>query len=119
MMDKMPRSSKESEAFLRLVLPDNPEITLRPMFGNLAAFVNGNMSLGVFGEDLFLRLPQRDGDELLKAKGAGPFEPIKGRGMKGYSVVPRAWIGNPDKVKPWAAKALAWTRTLLPKAKKR
>lgn len=117
-MDKMPRSTKEAETFLRAMLPDTPEVTVRPMFGNLSAFVNGNMYTGVFGDDLFVRLSEKDTAELLKFKGASSFEPMKGRAMKGYAVVPRAWKGDSAKVKPWVTKALDFTGKMPPKAKK-
>ena len=118
-MDKMPRSSPQSEAFLRSLVPNKAEVTIRPMFGNLSAFVNGNMYAGVFGEDLFVRLAEKDSADLLKVKGSGPFEPVKGRAMSGYFVVPRAWKGVAAKVKPWMSKALDHTSELPPKAKKR
>jgi len=118
-MDKMPRSTKESETFLRSMLPDASEVTVRPMFGNLSAFVNGNMCAGVFGDDLFVRLSEKDSAELLKFKGASFFEPMKGRAMKGYMVVPRAWKGDSAKVKPWVIKALDFTGKMPPKAKKK
>ena len=31
------------------MLPDDPEIEVKPMFGNLGAFVHGNMFAGLFG----------------------------------------------------------------------
>ncbi|HUI00520.1 MAG TPA: TfoX/Sxy family protein [Nitrososphaerales archaeon] len=116
---KIPRSTKESEAFLRSLVPDRPEVSVRPMFGNLSAFVNGNMYAGVFGDDLFVRLSEEDAAALLKVKGAGPFEPMKGRAMKGYIVVPREWRNDPARVKPWVSKALARTGKMPAKAKKR
>lgn len=111
-MDKIPHATKESEAFLRSVLPDGKEVSLRSMFGNLAAFVGGNMFAGLYGEDLFVRLSEADGAELLKNTGAAFFEPMKGRRMKGYVVVPRAWKQEPTKVKPWLARSLGWTSKL-------
>ena len=89
------------------------------MFGNLSAFVNGNMYAGVFGEDLFVRLSKDDSAELMKVKGSGPFEPIKGRPMTGYTVVPKAWKGDAAKAKPWVAKALDYVGGLPPKSKKK
>jgi len=88
------------------------------MFGNVSAFVNGNMYAGVFGDDLFVRLPEPEGAELLKVKGASYFEPMKGRAMKGYVVVPKAWRGDAAKIRPWMSKALEWTSKLPPKPKK-
>lgn len=118
-MDKLRRSTKASEALLRS-LAQVEGVALRPMFGNLSAFVRGNMYMGVYGDDLFVRLSEGDRAELLSVEGAAVFEPIKGRQMKEYVVVPRSWAGYPSKIEPWAAKALEWSSSLpAKKAKKR
>jgi len=112
-MKEIPRSSSESEAILRSVLPEGSQVTLRPMFGNLSAFVGGNMFAGVYGDDLFMRLSEEDRTELLKNEGASIFEPMKGRQMKEYVVLPKPWRTQPAKVKPWMARSLKWS-SLLP-----
>jgi hypothetical protein len=33
-----------------------PDINIKPMFGNLGAFVNGNMFMGLFGSDIGVEL---------------------------------------------------------------
>ena len=73
-----PRPDDESEKWFEAVLPDDSRIQVKPMFGNLAAFVNGNMFVGVFGADVFVRLPEADRNELLNEDGASAFEPMKG-----------------------------------------
>jgi len=118
-MNKIPHSTKESEALLRSLLPAAKDITVRPMFGNLSAFVSGNMFLGVYGEDLFVRLPESDRAELLKNEGAAVFEPMKGRQMKEYVVVPRQWTRDPTKIEPWVKKSLEWSSKLPPKRPKK
>jgi TfoX/Sxy family transcriptional regulator of competence genes len=118
-MEKIPRSSKESEALLRSLLPESGEVTIRPMFGNLSAFVGGNMSMGVYGDDLFLRLSEGDRAELLKVKGAALFEPMKGRPMKEYVVVPRSWARDTSKLKPWVKRSLEWSSGLPAKKPKK
>jgi TfoX/Sxy family transcriptional regulator of competence genes len=118
-MNKIPHSSKESEALLRSLLPAGKEINVRPMFGNLAAFVGGNMSVGLYGEDLFVRLSDSDRAKLLENDGAAVFEPMKGRQMKDYVVVPRSWKRDPAKIKPWVAKSLKWSSRLPAKKAKR
>ena len=118
-MEKLAHSTKASEDLLRS-LAEGEGVALRPMFRNLTAFVQGNMYMGVYGQDLFVRLSEEGRAELLKVRGAVVFEPIKGRQMKEYVVVPKAWTGDPKKIKPWAAKALQWADSLPPKkAKKR
>lgn len=118
-MDKMPRSTPESEALLRSLLPGRKDVTLRPMFGNLSAFVSGNMFMGVFGEDFLVRLSEPDREELLKAEGSSVFEPMKGRQMKEYVVVPRAWRRDPSKIRPWVARSLDWSSKIPAKKPKK
>ena len=82
---KMPKPSEEAKAALARVVPDEPAVTLKPMFGQMSGFVNGNMFIGIFGEDLILRLPE---DEIAKVKkqGGRDFEPMAGHKMGGYVV---------------------------------
>src|SRR5205809_4800703 len=89
-MPAMPRPDEETKAFFRSVVPEEPDVQVRPMFGNLAAFVNGNMFTGLFGADVFVRVSGEDQDELV-AVGGGSFEPMPGRPMTGYTTLPDAW----------------------------
>jgi len=85
------------------------------MFGNLSAFVNGNMFFGIFGADLFLRLSIEDQKELLKSKEASTLEPMKGKPMKDYFVLPKAWRAKPETLRAWISKSLEWSSKLSPK----
>ena len=99
----IPRARDQSKAFFRSTLPKDPRITVRPMFGNASAFVNGNMSYGLFGDDLFIRLPEKDGQEIL-TKGGVLLEPMKGRPMKDYVLLPKVWWKQPKTIRKWIAK---------------
>jgi len=91
---KMPKPSEETKAAFARVVPDGPGITLKPMFCQLSAFVNGNMFCGIFGDELMVRLPE---DEIAKVKkqGGRDFEPMAGHKMGGYVVVPGDWKARP------------------------
>ena len=118
----MPRPDGESKEFFASVLPDDPRVHVRPMFGNLAGFVNGNMFTGLFGNDVFVRLSEVDRAELLREDGASPFEPMPGRPMAEYVVLPRSWRDEPVRVRTWIDRSLSWAGQLpekKPKAKKR
>ena len=101
---KIPRPDKESIDFFRSLVPEDTRVAVRPMFGNFSAFVNGNMFFGLFGSDLFLRLSNEDRAELLKSKGASMLEPMKGKPMKDYVVIPRTWRERPEIVRSWILK---------------
>jgi len=87
---KMPRPSEEAKAAFSKLVPDEPAVTLKPMFGQLSAFVNGNMFCGIFGEELMVRLPEHE-IETVKKQGGRDFEPMAGHKMGGYVIVPGNW----------------------------
>lgn len=114
----MPKPTEETKDFFASVVPDHPAVKIRPMFGQLAAFVNGNMFMGIFGDDVFVRLPEDDRETLLTA-GGGPFEPMAGRPMREYVVLPGGWRDEPDRVREWAARSLDHADELPPKQPKK
>jgi TfoX/Sxy family transcriptional regulator of competence genes len=115
---KMPKPSEEArQAFAQLV-PSGPAVTMKPMFGNLAGFVNGNMFAGLFGEDLFVRLPD-DEAAAVRHDGGRDFEPMAGRAMKGYVLVPHDWRARPDAIAPLVERAMELTRQIPAKAPKK
>jgi len=115
----VPRPDENSKEFFRSILPDNPGITTRPMFGNISAFVNGNMFAGLFGNDLFVRVSEESRKELLEKKGASLLEPMKGKPMKEYVIIPKAWRNQPEMVQLWVTRSLDWTSRLPPKKTKK
>lgn len=88
------------------------------MFGYPAAFANGNMFAGVHQSSFVLRLPDEQRAEFLRIPGAGPFEPMPGRPMREYVVVPSVMVGRPADLAPWIERSLAYASSLQPKAKK-
>jgi TfoX/Sxy family transcriptional regulator of competence genes len=112
----MPKPSEQAKAAFQKLVPPDPNVTTRPMFGNLAGFVNGNMFCGLFGEDLFVRVSDVDQAKVRK-QGGRAFEPMPGRAMTGYVVVPAGWQKKLDATQAWIVTALAWSRQLAPKDK--
>ena len=90
----------------------------RKMFGYPAAFVQGHLFAGVFQDDVFVRLSADDHAQLLKIRGARPFEPMPGRAMRGYVVVPPPVLAS-TRVRDWLDKAFAHAKSLPPKARAR
>ena len=113
---KMPRPSEDAKAAFARVVPDEPAITIKPMFGQMSAFVNGNMFGGIFGEDFFVRLPE---EEIAKVKKSGgrDFEPMAGHKMGGYVMVPGDWRTKPPTV--LIKRALEETRKMPAKKPKK
>jgi TfoX/Sxy family transcriptional regulator of competence genes len=116
---KIPHPDDDSKEFLRSILPNDPRIAIRPMFGNISAFINGNMFTGLFGNDLFVRLSEESRRELLENKGASLLEPMKGKPMKEYVVIPKAWRNQHETVRIWVTRSLDWASKLPPKKTKK
>jgi TfoX/Sxy family transcriptional regulator of competence genes len=111
----MPKPSEQAKAAFTKLVPAEPAVTMRPMFGNLAAFVNGNMFAGLFGEDLFVRLPD-DQSAPIRKQGGRDFEPMPGHAMRGYVTLPNTWRTKASATETWIAASLQFARTLPPKA---
>jgi TfoX/Sxy family transcriptional regulator of competence genes len=114
---EIPKPSDEDRQFFRSLIPDGPSVEVKPMFGNLGAFVNGNMFAGLFGPDVGVRLDQPGSGELAAIEGSGPFGPA-GRPMSGYLTLPSGWRATPELASDWVERALAHVRTMPPKVKK-
>ncbi|HIH44007.1 MAG TPA: TfoX/Sxy family protein [Candidatus Methanoperedenaceae archaeon] len=89
----------------------------KKMFGFPAYFVNDNMLAGVFEDKLFLRMPEKDRQEM--AGGIRPFEPVSGRTMREYVVLPASVYGNPDKLGELLEHSYAYASSLPQKKGKR
>jgi TfoX/Sxy family transcriptional regulator of competence genes len=95
-------------------VPSDTRVAVKPMFGNLGAFVNDNMFMGLFGADIGVKLDTA-GQAELSAAGGGPFGPAE-RPMGGYVSLPMAL--SDDQAKAWIARSLAYVGALPPKKKK-
>ena len=114
----IPKPDEQSKAFFESVVPEHPGVKIRPMFGNLSAFVNGNMFMGIFGEDVLVRLPEADRESVIAA-GGSVFEPMAGRPMREYVVLPEAWRDDVPRIEEWAVRALDHAEELPPKQPKK
>ena len=88
----------------------------RKMFGYPAAFRNGNMFAGLFQDSMILRLAEAD--RLALSKRGRPFEPMPGRPMREYVVVPAKVVGDPAELQTLIEKSAAFAASLKPKPKK-
>ena len=112
---EMPKPSEDDKEYFRSILPGDPEVEVKPMFGNLGAFVHGNMFAGLFGSSVGVKLAGPDAAELAAVEGAGPFGPAE-RPMGGYLSLPSGM--DPDLAARWVDKARVHVGSLPPKVKK-
>jgi TfoX/Sxy family transcriptional regulator of competence genes len=112
---KMPTHSDEDKARFRALVPEAPGVEVKPMFGSVGAFVNGNMFAGLFGTDVGVKLDEESKAELAAIEGSGPFGP-EGRPMGGYLSMPGSF--SDDEARTWMERAREHVATFPPKAKK-
>ena len=108
---EIPKPSEEDKQFFLDLIPGDPDVEVKPMFGNLGAFA------GLFGPAVGVRLDGEDQRELAAIDGSGPFGPAE-RPMGGYLSLPAAWRAEPELAAGWVARALAHVGSLPPKVKK-
>jgi len=111
---QIPKPTTADKARFESLVPGDPRVAIKPMFGNLGAFVNDNMFMGLFGPDIGIKLDAAGQAELSKA-GGGPFGPAE-RPMGGYVSLPASL--SDAEAKQWIARALEYVGALPPKKKK-
>lgn len=112
---QVPRPTEADKEFLRSIVPDDPRVEVKPMFGNLGVFVEGTMFAGLLGSAVGVRLGDEDRAELATVPGSGPFGP-DGRPMGGYLRLPAEWRDQPEVAAGWLERAMTYVATLPPKA---
>jgi TfoX/Sxy family transcriptional regulator of competence genes len=99
---QIPKPTEDDKELFRSVVPDAAGVEVKPMFGNLGAFVNGNMFAGLFGSSLGVKLADEDLAALSAIEGAGPFGPVE-RPMGGYLALPSSFTA--EEASRWVGKA--------------
>jgi TfoX/Sxy family transcriptional regulator of competence genes len=107
------KSPPEIIAAFEKAKPSDPGVQSRPMFGYPALFLKGNMFAGTFQDKIVVRIG--DDRTIAGAKTAKTFEPMAGRPMKEYVVVPDAVVKSPTKLRAWIGHAHAYAKKLPPK----
>jgi hypothetical protein len=97
------------------VMDHHPSAERRRMFGYPCAFVGGNMATGLFADSWMVRLPEAERAELLAIDGARPFEPMAGRPMREYVVLPPSVLVDPATLDRWVVRALDYAGSLPPR----
>jgi len=114
---KWQRAPEELKALLEKTMT-GIDCEKRLMFGYPAYFINKNMFAGLFQSSVFIRLSPGQLSGLLKQHPSiAALEPMPGRPMKDYSVIPEALYRNESAFAKVAAEAADYARTLAPKKK--
>ncbi len=112
---KMPKASDaDKNRFRELIdtVAHIPGVEVKPMFGQLGAFANGNMFAGLFGSSIGVKLDEGDAEEL-RSLGGGAFGP-EDRPMGGYLTIP-----DELEAQAWVERSATYVATLPPKSRKK
>jgi TfoX/Sxy family transcriptional regulator of competence genes len=99
---------------LREELAGTGGVAEKRMFGGLAFLVDGNMCVGVIGDELIVRVGLDATEAALERPGSRLFD-FSGRPMKGWITVGPDALEDDEALAGWVGSALAFVRTLPPK----
>ncbi len=95
------------------------DVKKKKMFGCPVYFAKDNMISGVFENDIFIRLSEQDKKKIIsESDEVMPFEPVKGRIMKEYVVLPDSVYNEPEKFSELLRSSYEYVSSLPPKQKK-
>jgi TfoX/Sxy family transcriptional regulator of competence genes len=112
---QMPKATDADKDRFRSLAEGAPGVEVKPMFGQLGAFVNGNMFAGLFGSSVGVKLDDDSRAELEAGGGTGPFGPEE-RPMPGYLSLPAGL--DDTAAATWVERARAHVATFPPKVRK-
>jgi TfoX/Sxy family transcriptional regulator of competence genes len=107
----------EHKPLFYAAMPGDLRAETMEMFGGVAGTVNGHMFGGLWADSVMVRLPPEGLAEVL-ALGGEPFNPMGRAVMKDMVVLPRTVLNDRETLRGWLLRALEFTATLPPKAKK-
>jgi TfoX/Sxy family transcriptional regulator of competence genes len=96
-------------------VPRSRGVERRKMFGYPAAFLNGHLFAGLHQESFVVRLPEADRERAGVEHQARAFEPMPGRQMREYVVVPAPVLNDSRTLAAWLARSVRYARSLPPK----
>lgn len=106
--------SQELAKVIRGRIGNHPGLTEKQMFGGIAFMVNGNMAVGVTGDDLMVRVGKDAHDEAVSLPGARIFD-LSARPMRGWVVVAPEGIATDADLDAWIERGMSWAEGLPPK----
>ncbi len=89
-------------------------VTELAMFGGIGFMLNGNMCVGVHGDNLILRLGPEGADRALDEPHTRPFD-LTGRPMTGWIFVEAEETATDELLQRWVDRAVGYVSALPPK----
>ena len=98
---------------IRARLGNRSGLTEREMFGGIAFMINGNMAVGVSGDELMVRVGKDNHDEAVALPGARTFD-MSARPMRGWVAVAPEGFSEEAAFNAWIDRGVAFAE-ILPK----
>lgn len=92
-------------------LATEPGIDEKKMFGGIAFMCNGNMAVGVSGNELMVRVGKDQHSEATSNPGVRDFD-MAGRTMKGWVLVSPETVSDDAGLDDWIHRGLQFAHTL-------
>lgn len=99
---------------IRDIVGSDPGLDEKKMFGGLAILLDGNMAVGVSGEELMVRVGVDAFDDALTNEGVRAFD-MSGKRMNGWILVGGVGIAEDDDLKRWVTVGMEFAGSLPPK----
>ena len=86
----------------------------KAMFGGVAFLLDGNMAVGLSGDELMVRVGPERSDDALARPHTRPFD-MTGRPMKGWILVAPEALEGERELDDWVSEGVTFARSLPPK----
>jgi TfoX/Sxy family transcriptional regulator of competence genes len=96
---------------VRSLLSGTTGVVEKKMFGGLAFLVNGNMSVGVHGSELIVRVDPSATASALEKPGVRIFD-ITGRPLKGWLLVATSALADKKSLSSWVSQGTSYGKSL-------
>ncbi len=96
---------------IRARIASHPGFSEKEMFGGIAFMVNGNMAVGVSGEELMVRVGKDAHDELVALPGARTFD-MGARPMRGWLSVGPEGFATEEDLDAWVGRGVGFAESL-------
>src|SRR5574341_310237 len=115
---KWKKPSEKMTEFFDAILPGSSKVERKKMFGCPVGFINGNMFMGLHNDKIILKLGENEREGFIREYNAEIFEPMPGRKMREYVVIPENLLTDISSLKTWCEKSYEYASKLKPKEKK-
>ena len=106
--------NEDIAARIRDELASIADIEEKKMFGGVSFLLNGNMAVGVIGDELCVRVDKADFEDFVTEPGARIFD-FSGRPMKGWLMVGEPGMADDADFTRWVDRGVGYAGSLPPK----